>query len=153
MYPTQSAATFIKELIVMDAGSLECSAKSLEGVAADLASRTNELQGISTHWFSIQLGHLYFEETGELDYRYPPFISADQVDCPKPDRQRKMGRVQDGPPVTDDNCTTYRHTHAVRKAGSSHSLHTSGKQIHSANVAQTSKPHRLPLSGTAAETP
>ena len=41
MNPTQSVAIFIKDLIVMDVLSLECSAKRSEGVAVDLASRTN----------------------------------------------------------------------------------------------------------------
>ena len=31
---------------------------------------------------------------GKLDCRYPSLISGNQVDCPKPDRQRKMGTVQ-----------------------------------------------------------
>lgn len=49
VYPAQSAAAFIKDLIAMDAGPLECSAKRPEGVAADLASGTNDLLGDGTH--------------------------------------------------------------------------------------------------------
>ena len=49
MNPAQSAAAFIKDLIVVDVGSLECSTKRPEGVAVDLASGTNDLLGDGTH--------------------------------------------------------------------------------------------------------
>ena len=64
MYPAQSAAVFIKDPIVMDIGSLECSAKRPEGITMDFASGTNDLLGDGMHGLCIQFGNPYFEEAG-----------------------------------------------------------------------------------------
>ena len=49
MYPAQSAAVFVKDLIVMGVGSFECSVKRPESVAVDLASGMNHLLGDGAH--------------------------------------------------------------------------------------------------------
>lgn len=49
MYPAQGGAVFIKDLIVMDVCSPECSPKSPEGIAVDFASRANDLLGGGIH--------------------------------------------------------------------------------------------------------
>ena len=49
VYPAQSAAVFVKDLIVMGVGSFECSVKRPEGVAVDFASGTNHLLGDGAH--------------------------------------------------------------------------------------------------------
>ena len=49
VYPAQSAAVFIKNLIVMDVCPLECSPKRPEGVAVDLTSGTNDPLSDGTH--------------------------------------------------------------------------------------------------------
>lgn len=45
----QSTAAFIKNLIVMDVGSLKCGTKRPEDIAMDFASETNNLLGGGTH--------------------------------------------------------------------------------------------------------
>lgn len=49
VYPAQSSASFIKDLIVVDIGPLKCNTKRPEGVVVDLASGTNDLPVDSTH--------------------------------------------------------------------------------------------------------
>ena len=60
MYPAQCAAVFIKDLIVMGVGYLECNTKEPENIAVDFASGTNDLLGDSTHGFGIQFGKSVF---------------------------------------------------------------------------------------------
>ena len=49
VYPAQSTAVFIKDLIVMSIGFFERGMKRPESIAVDLASGANELLGDGVH--------------------------------------------------------------------------------------------------------
>ena len=64
MYPAQSAAVLIKDLIMVDIPLTQRGAERPEGIAVDLAAGTNDALDNDTHGFGVQFGDLYFEKTG-----------------------------------------------------------------------------------------
>lgn len=96
MYPAQGATVLAKDLIMVGISLTQRGTERSKGVTVDLAAGTNGTLGSGTHCRCVQVGELYFEETGTSLPRERHHGQRAGLPCPPAPFSLGLGRAKVG---------------------------------------------------------